>query len=554
LYTNLSIDCLPLMSTGVNKANYESVPRSKSNPLSLDNDDPVVETGAGHNETTVLETFLHLLKGFLGAGCLSLPWAVSELGIVWGVVAILIIACWTSYNCWSLVKLKRYVEGHSSDVDDRMTEASTNTSITAITAPDLGEWAFGKTFKSYVRVCICTLQLCICTVFFSFVGENLLAVFRYFGSNVSHVGVMTIFLPVILALSFIPSLKTLAPVMASGLYLLLFAFFGIGVIIGSEWQGRPDHTPELNPPQVPLAVCAILYSMEGINLVLPLESAMKEPHHFKRVFVMSMAVNALILASLASICVLTFGEVTNGSVTAFLLEAYQEDESIIFWLMMANTAVSLSVLVTYPLQMYPALELLAPWWNSWWFRIKSEDNEDLSGFEQTPEDSTDSETPMEQEHEYGNEVEELEEDEIAGSSISYRGSMINTMRSRIPKLTIPGDSFQLRATLVFTTYLIAVVVPNVQVLISLVGAMAGSSTALLIPSLLELGWIRHMEMEADRVYRDENEDTPPPTNLFGIWWFEKLKCYVLLGLGLVIFFIGSTAALSDIVRIYTAKG
>ena len=72
-------------------------------------------------------------------------------------------------------------------------------------------------------------------------------------------------------------------------------------------------------------------------------------------------------------------------------------------------------------------------------------------------------------------------------------SGISSLASMMPKMTLPGDSPQLRALLVLMTYVIAVVVPNVQALISLAGALAGSSTALLIPPLLELAWIEHLE-------------------------------------------------------------
>jgi proton-coupled amino acid transporter len=577
---------LPLMpTTAAPKADYQAFHGRKEisveNPavnINIEKESQEQQHEQQHHKTTVLETFLHLLKGFLGAGCLSLPWAVSQLGIGWGVVAILTVACWTSFNCWTLVRLKRYVERHSSYMEDKkrlaLESASASSSASSnnnITCPDLGEWAYGEHFKSYVRACICTLQLAICTVFFSFVGENLHAVFEYFNIEfVNHTGVMTIFLPVILSLSFIPSLKTLAPVMASGLYLLLFAFVGIGVIIREEWHARPgsDDRLEFIPSQAPLAVCAILYSMEGINLILPVESAMKEPRHFKRVFVLSMAANALILATFATICVLTFGEVTNGSVTAFLLQAYKGDASVTLWLMLANTAVSLSVLVTYPLHMYPAVELLALWFHS------NKEEDPLSTANSSA--LTDSAATPIMEHSYNKEEEQvLQKDEPTGSYNLYirSQSTISSMRSALlPQMTIPGDSLQLRTTLVLMTYVAAVVVPNVQVLISLVGAMAGSSVALLIPPLLELGWIRHIEVGKDDVYKeDEDEDesskwwmddeaewwmataASPYTNRFGKFWFAKLKCYALLVLGLVFFGIGTWASLADIVRIYNTN-
>lgn len=117
--------------------------------------------------------------------------------------------------------------------------------------------------------------MAICTVFISFIGENLLAVLdrlNLTGFIDSHVGVMTLCLPCVLSLSFLPSMKRLAPVMALGTILLALCVGLLGVIMGKEWDARPDELPDLHVPQMPLAACAILYSYEGICLILPIVS------------------------------------------------------------------------------------------------------------------------------------------------------------------------------------------------------------------------------------------------------------------------------------------
>jgi proton-coupled amino acid transporter len=174
------------------------------------------------HKTGVWETFIHLLKGYMGAGCLSLPWAVSQLGLFWGTIAIFAMGYWSSYNCWTVVKLKRYIE-RTAPSDDKMSvmsEASigsaASTSNSNITYPDVGDWAHGSHFQSCIAACVCVQQLAICTVFISFVGENVLAVMERLDIThfalATHTGVMTLALPLIMAQSFIPLLKSLAPV------------------------------------------------------------------------------------------------------------------------------------------------------------------------------------------------------------------------------------------------------------------------------------------------------------------------------------------------------
>ena len=81
-------------------------------------------------------------------------------------------------------------------VDDKNSETGSN-----ITYPDVGEWAYGATFQTYITACIIVQQLAVCTVYVVFVGQNLQAVLHYLNLPASHIEVMSMALPVILAFS-----------------------------------------------------------------------------------------------------------------------------------------------------------------------------------------------------------------------------------------------------------------------------------------------------------------------------------------------------------------
>mgnify|MGYP005850867105 CR=1 FL=1 len=326
---------------------------------------------------------------------------------------------------------------------------------------------------------------------------------------------------------------------------------------------------------------------------------MKEPEHFQLVFWGTMTLIASILGGFAAINVIAFGNVTNGSVTAFLLDAYKDDPSITLWVMAANTAVSLSVLLTYPLQLFPALELigtsrLARWIGCLEGTDEEDEDKDLSGFEpglpSLPEHNEMDMDSYPAEHHYGQELEQEENDEaINDDAVSVKS--VSTLRSVtdavFPKMIMHGDTPQLRLFLVMGTYIVAVAVPNVQALISLVGALAGSSTALLIPPVLELAWIKTLEEhhrakhspvinKSPRVQmRKENEEeqeqdqsgAPAHSAPFksrkqakkSYSWFggkhraDKIKCYFLFIFGIMFTCIGTYASLRDIIRIYAGK-
>lgn len=417
---------------------------------------------ADENKTTSIQTFILLLKGYVGPGCLSLPWAVSQLGIIPGSIAIFVMAYWTSYNCWSVVKLKRMVASENA------------------TFSDVSQILCGSKMKFLTTLCICVQQLAICTVFLSFVGENVQAVIQsVYEVPISHLTVITFVLPAAIGLSFLPNMKALATCAALATALLLIGFSLLAVIVFLEWPHRPHEPLQSEWKTVPLALCAILYSYEGICLILPIEAAMKEQKRFLGVFVSAMGSVASILTIVASFSILAFGNVTNGSITAFLLEHYKDHGHIRNWIFASNAFVSLSVLVTYPLQLFPALELLGPI---------------LAG--------------------NGNKVTDE-----------------NTVCS-------PWT----RVNLVILTYLVAVFIPNVQLLISLAGALAGSSIALLIPPILTLA------------HQRQHSEASHENNFQSMYcFFDKLRSCFLFLLGVVFLCIGTSAAILDIIRVKEGK-
>lgn len=599
-----------------------------------------------HEKTSTWETFIHLLKGNVGPGCLSLPWAVSQLGVTYGVCAIFVMAYWSSYNCWTIVKLKRHIiqeratENSVTGTPRRVKDSSIVSSFTAtptsiqlqpnrlnrslssatsssnekfqndepdendvrsaisyssqtintnITYPEVGEWAYGSHFHSYTSFCIATQQLAICTVFFSFLGENLLAVLNAISPNkiwVSHVTVVTFCLPFIMILSFIPSLKQLAPFMGLATILLFSGFGVLAFLIAENWANRPTQESAIHFRQIPLGLCAILYSFEGICLILPVESSMKEPKQFGNVFVCTMILVTCILCCVPVLCILSFGEVTNGSVTAFLLQHSTDNEHRTEWLHVANTVVSLSVLLTYPLQLFPAIEIIGPalakqfkFFNPSGINFSSipnaDDETDLAGFEPLPPlpehdvvmtESLD--TFNANEHIYG--IVNNSDGEILAGAVeitNHSGDLLldenlkgnepyddtseglSTDSSAIAPTVMLGDSRRLRAFLVTATYATAMLIPNVQALISLAGALAGSSVALLIPPVLELKYIQSLEDNHSTTARN-NRINCSTRDSWSPLWHSKAKCYILFLLGLVFCMVGTVASIVDIITIY----
>ena len=417
---------------------------------------------------TAMQSFLHLLKGYIGPGCLSLPWAVSQIGIRNGVLACFILGSWTAYNSWSLVQLKRRLP---DDVN---------------TYPEVAGSLSGKTLHRVTFSCVSITQIGICTVFLSFVATNIQAFLQPLLDLTYKQTLSFVILPIVLGLMSLPDLKALVKLSLLGTILLVQALLLLAFVMVQAAQGNMPDVPD--PPldesflRYPLALCAILYTFEGINLVLPIENTTRSTD-FVPTFWTVMLLTPCVFALVSGGSVASFGSIGSGSLTAYLLDAVYVDPSRERSLIeFANMSVTLSVLVTYPLQLYPAMEVMGPWLESFRQRI---------GFRA-----------------------------IAASETDYS----NADDEEVDALVQPDSpGWTTRLSLLLGTYLVALSVPNVESLISLAGAIAGSTTALIIPPILELN-----------------------TNQRGL---AAARSYLLIALGVFFGGIGTIAALQNILNL-----
>ena len=341
-----------------------------------------------------------------------------------------------------------------------------------------------------VTASICLLQLAVCTVFVSFIGENSRSFFAAYAPewkllSTSEAFNIALAAPAIGGLVLIPNMKSLGPVSEIAIVLLLAAFAVLGVVSVENYPTRPSSLPSTNWGQVPIAICAILYSFEGICIVMPLEASMKQRKKFDDVFSAAYLVVTVVYCCVGSLFVWVFGSVESGSITAFLMnhEDRYEGDSLVA---LANFLVCASVVGTYPLIMFPCIELRCQS-----LERSSSNNNTTEGI---PSTST---------------VEEEEDDDDFW--LAAYG---------------PYDTPALRLGLVASTFFAALVIPNVRQLIGLAGAIAGAMTALVLPPLLELHFARQYHKGSWSVHR----------------------CKILILVGSLLGAVGSIAAISDIMN------
>jgi len=164
----------------------------------------------------------------------------------------------------------------------------------------------------------------------------------------------------------------------------------------------------------------------------------------------------------ATACVVVFGHVDSGSITAFLMRNFDQLEGSAL-ILAANAFVTFSVLFTYPLQMFPSIKLMAQILQT----QKSINSEETFA----------NESPL-PDHELSQRDSTVN---FVSITTLLDSNCENYQVASAPSNSSDGDTLCLRTTLVLLTYIVAIAIPNVQELISLAGALAGASNALIIP-------------------------------------------------------------------------
>jgi len=582
---------------------YSPIPPDDDNEVSKEVEEEYEEVNL--KGTTPLQTFFAIFKGNVGPGCLSLPWAFSILGIPLGCAITAVITYLVSYNAWTLVRLKRtYLKDGKRGV----------------TYSDVGERAYGTKFRIVVDLSVILLQMAVCTIFISNMAENTSTMIRHtFLSSASTSAytsawqflqhervIMTILLlPACTLLSSLPNLKALAPSIALASVLMFASFLLIGYIIYHDWShGYQNYQNSNGIPiqwsKVPLATCAIMYALEGDQLILPIEAAMMHPRkHFTKTFVWSMAGICLLFCVFASCCVVAFGFVDDGSITAFLVGRIHNNEGDNVVLVvdddglddawdssstsriafLANAVVSVSLLFTYPLQLFPVLGLVGQivarkqrqqqtqtQSKEHYVAITEQDNDKekkdkVSDVMIPHEEKKDNNKIINEKDEEIGSLNDNDDDSMNGAiemeqveqnydatKLPTPASYQNQTQQKQQQITeedffqdgldIEGDSLLMRFTLVFLTYASAMIVPQLRLLIALGGAITGSMTSLIIPPLLALKFVSWKEDGS--------------SSMGWSWW--SMWYGGLISVGLVYAYIGTAASIRDIIEVYTGSG
>ncbi|XP_039763395.1 proton-coupled amino acid transporter-like protein CG1139 [Pararge aegeria] len=306
--------------------------------------------------TTNTETLLHLMKGSLGTGILAMPHAFAKSGYVVGAIGTLVIGVLCTYcihvlidSCYVLCKRRKV-------------PSMTYTAVAEAALSEGPDWckACAPYAAHIVNVFLLIYQIGTCCVYVVFVSENIQYVLtKHFGLDVSVTEVMTYILIPLVLINWVRDLKYLAPFSAIANAVTIVSF---GIILYYIFRQAPTlegKTPAGKIGDFPLFFGTVLFALEAIGVILPLENEMKTPKDFVGKFgVLNRAMISIIIlyVGMGLFGYLQYGNAAAGSITLNLPSKTETLASVVQCLL------AFAIFITHGLACYVAIDIL---WNEY---------------------------------------------------------------------------------------------------------------------------------------------------------------------------------------------
>ncbi|XP_017788095.1 PREDICTED: proton-coupled amino acid transporter-like protein CG1139 isoform X1 [Habropoda laboriosa] len=304
--------------------------------------------------TTSLETLLHLLKGSLGTGILAMPKAFHNSGYGIGIVATIIIGLFCTY-CIRILVSSEY------ELCKRKRVPSLTYPATAEAALSVGPRPLRPLAKASVHIInlfLMVYQLGSCCVYTVFVATNLKLALKSTLPDIDvRLYMLAILLPLILV-NWIRNLKFLAPCSTIANCITFVSFGIILYYIFREPLSFENREVIGNVENFPLYFGTVLFALEAIGVIMPLENEMKHPRTFIRpvgVLNTGMGLIVVLYTCLGFFGYIRYGSAIEGSITFSLEEPEYLAKTV-------QVLLAIAIFFTHPIQCYVAIDIA---WNEY---------------------------------------------------------------------------------------------------------------------------------------------------------------------------------------------
>lgn len=267
--------------------------------------------------TSDFGTLVHLLKASMGTGILAMPLAIRNSGLIFGSIGTVVIGIICTHCVYVLIK-------SSHELCRRKKIPVLDLAETAEAAFSTGPPIFQKyasVARKFVNAALMTTMYSICCVYVVFVAQSIKQVSDFYmgGEDLLDIRVyIPMVLVLLIPLSLVRNLKYLVPFSALANLFVIVSFIILLYYIFSSSLDADGLVLMANVEQVPLFFATVIFAMEGIGVVMPLENSMKNPEHFITklgILNIAMFIVVVLYSVIGILGYIRFGEEVLGSVS-----------------------------------------------------------------------------------------------------------------------------------------------------------------------------------------------------------------------------------------------
>lgn len=263
-----------------------------------------------------LRATANIIKASLGSGLLAGPLAFSNAGWGVGIAGTIIIGIICGHCIHILVETSR----DCCKIEKKPSMGYAETCRSVFTNGPKGLRPYANAASVFAEFSLLSTYVGVCCIYTVLISDSIKQlVDRYVPSAILPVEYycLIILIPLCL-LCQIKYLKFLA-IFSLLANILLVATYGICLyyIFGNEISFS-DKKVAGNPARYPAFISTVIFAMEGIGVVMPVENAMKKPKHFlgfPSVLVVAMSIIVFLYGTLGMFGYFRYGDVLRGSIT-----------------------------------------------------------------------------------------------------------------------------------------------------------------------------------------------------------------------------------------------
>ncbi|KAJ8674702.1 hypothetical protein QAD02_010488 [Eretmocerus hayati] len=296
----------------------------------------------------------HLIKSSLGTGILAMPSAVKNGGLIVGGIGTVLIGILCSHCVHILVK-------SSHVLCRKMRKPQMTYAETAGAAFECGPEPLRKyagTAKGFVDAALCATYVGGACVYIVFIAGSIKQLGDYYlDEQIPIRTYMMCLIPAVVLLGQIRTLKILVPFSVIANICLTVGFAITLYYIFSDLRPLEEIHYVASWSQFPKFFATVIFAIEGIGTVMPIENSMAHPNHFigcPGVLNFSMTVVIALYTMMGVFGYLHVGEATESSITFNLPVNERLGQAV-------KILISFAITLTYGLQFFVPLEII---WNT----------------------------------------------------------------------------------------------------------------------------------------------------------------------------------------------